>query len=175
MSGHSKWAQIKHKKAITDAKRSKAFSQLSRAITMAAREKGTDPGLNPTLRTAIENAEQVNMPKDTIERAVHKATLAEEQLSRVRYEAYGPGGVAIIIEGITDNNNRTFSEVRNILEGYNAKMAPGGATWAFVKEGNEWKPTTTVPVPDAVRIQIKKLAESLHEHNDIQEVYTNVM
>src|SRR3989338_2425085 len=136
MSGHSKWSQIKHKKGTTDAKRSKLFSQLSRIITLAAREKGVDPSLNPSLRAAIEKAQQVNMPKDTIERAIIKAASNEDQLSRVLYEAYGPGGIAIIIEGITDNNNRTFAEVR--------------------------------------KKKIEELTEALQEHDDVQEVYTNL-
>ena len=175
MSGHSKWSQIKHKKGNTDAKRSKLFSQLSRAITLAAREKGADPSLNPSLRAAIEKAQQVNMPKDTIERAVTKAATNEDQLSRVLYEAYGPGGVAIIVEGITDNNNRTFAEIRKILECHEAKMAPGGAVWAFEKEGDRWKPTTTIPANEILNKKIEELTEALQEHDDVQEVYANIM
>jgi YebC/PmpR family DNA-binding regulatory protein len=173
MSGHSKWSQIKHKKGAADAKRSKAFSQLSRAITLAARENGSDPALNAQLRSAIESAQAANMPKDTIQRAITKATSNEEQLSRVLYEAYGPAGVAIIIEGITDNNNRTFAEVRKILESHNAKMAPGGASWAFVKDDTGWKPTTTVPADKTARAQLDALIETLEEHDDVQAVHTN--
>ena len=174
MSGHSKWSQIKHKKGAEDSKRSKLFSQISRVITLAAREKGIDPTLNPSLRAAIEKAQQVNMPKDTIERAVTKAASNEDQLMRVLYEAYGPGGVAIVIEGITDNNNRTFAEVRVILEDHEAKMAPGSAIWAFKKERDAWKPSTMVPVDDETRKKIDELAEKLLEHEDVQEVYTNL-
>ncbi|OGZ44312.1 MAG: hypothetical protein A3J55_03380 [Candidatus Ryanbacteria bacterium RIFCSPHIGHO2_02_FULL_45_17b] len=174
MSGHSKWSQIKHKKGTTDAKRSKLFSQLSRIITLAAREKGVDPSLNPSLRAAIEKAQQVNMPKDTIERAIIKAASNEDQLSRVLYEAYGPGGIAIIIEGITDNNNRTFAEVRNILETHAAKMTHGGALWAFEKDGEHWKPNTMIPVGEAIKKKIEELTEALQEHDDVQEVYTNL-
>ena len=174
MSGHSKWSQIKHKKGSEDAKRSKLFSQLSRAITLAAREKGTDPALNPSLRASIEKAQQVNMPKDTIERAVTKAVSHEDQLSRVLYEAYGPGGVALIIEGITDNNNRTFAEIRKILEEHEAKMTPGGAVWAFEKRvDGSCAPTTMVEVNPTTWAQIEKLVEALRDHNDVQEVYTN--
>ena len=173
MSGHSKWSQIKHKKGTEDAKRSKLFSQLSRAITLAAREKGTDPSLNPSLRTAIEKAQSVNMPKDTIERAITKASSNEDQLSRVLYEAYGPGGVAIVIEGITDNNNRTFAEVRKILEAHSAKMAPGGAVWAFSKESTTWKATSTMSVDEETRKKINDLVEKLLEHEDIQTICTN--
>ena len=174
MSGHSKWSQIKHKKGSEDSKRSKLFSQLSRAITLATREKGADPSLNPSLRAAIEKAQQVNMPKDTIERAVTKAASQEDQLSRVLYEAYGPGGVAIVIEGITDNNNRTFAEIRKILEDHEAKMAPGSAVWAFKKEEEKWKPTTTIQIDEIIKEKIDRLMEALREHDDIQSVYVNM-
>ncbi|TSC72339.1 MAG: hypothetical protein G01um101470_361 [Parcubacteria group bacterium Gr01-1014_70] len=158
---------------MEDAKRSKLFSQISRLITLAAREKGNDPVMNPTLRSAIEKAQSVNMPKDTIERALSKAASNETTLTRVRYEAYGPGGVAFIIEGITDNNNRTFAEIRKILESHGAKMAPGGAVWAFAKEGDGWKPTTMVSVDKKTKEHINELVEALREHDDVQEVYTN--
>lgn len=174
MSGHSKWTQIKHQKALTDAKRSKAFSQLSRAITLAAREKGQDPGLNPTLRTAIENAQAVNMPKDTIDRAIKKVVSQEHKLSRVLYEAYGPGGVAILIEGSTDNNNRTCAQIRKILETHGAKMAPGGALWAFSKESDIWKPINTVPASNTIHKKINGLLEALSDYDDVQEVFTNI-
>ena len=173
MSGHSKWAQIKHKKEMEDAKKSKMFSQLTRAIMLAAREKGQDPAMNSSLRAAIEKAQHVNMPKDTIERAISKGTSNDDQLTRVRYEAFGPGGVAIIIEGITDNNNRTFAEVRKILEEHRAKMTPGGAVWAFRQEQDEWKPTTTIPISDILKKKIEELIEALREHEDIQSVQTN--
>lgn len=175
MSGHSKWAQIKHKKGTEDAKRSKLFSQMTRAITLTAREKGTDPVLNPSLRAAIEKAQSVNMPKDTIERALKKAATTEERLSRVLYEAYGPGGIALVVEGITDNNNRTVSEVRKILESHNAKLAPGSALWAFVKEEDQWQPKMTIPVDEATKQKISELKEALLEHEDVQSVYINAI
>lgn len=174
MSGHSKWAQIKHKKALTDTKKSRLFSQLARAITLVAREKGADPAVNPTLRTAIENAQSVNMSKETIQRAVQKAASSEELLTRVLYEAYGPGGVALIIEGITDNNNRTFNEVRKILDDHHAKMAPGSASWAFVKEGDTWKAKTTIDVDEENKKKVENLVDALEEHDDVQSVYTNI-
>ena len=175
MSGHSKWAQIKHKKGAADAKRSKLFSQMTRALTLAAREKGNDPAMNPTLRTAIEKAQSVNMPKDTIERAIKKAQSNEETLSRVRYEAYGPGGAAFIIEGITNNNNRTYNEVRNILENHHAKMAPGSAVWAFENKNDEWIAKTTVLVDEENRRKVENLIVVLEDHEDVHGVYTNLM
>lgn len=174
MSGHSKWAQIKHKKAATDAKKSKLFSKLSQIISLAAREKGGNPDLNPKLRAAIEKAQAMNVPKDTIERAVKKGVSQEGTLMPVRYEAFGAGGVAIIIEGITDNNNRTFAEIRKILADHDAKMSPGSALWAFEKQGDEWAPKTTVPADDASREKIEQLLEALDEHTDVQEVYLNL-
>ena len=175
MSGHSKWAQIKHKKGTADAKRSKLFSQLSHAVTLAAREKGNDPAMNPTLRTAIEKAQSVNMPKDTIQRAIQKAVSSEEQLTRVLYEAYGPGGVALIIEGITGNNNRTYNEVRKILEDHHAKMAPGSAVWAFENKNDEWIAKTTVVVDEENRRKVENLIVVLEDHEDVQKVYTNLI
>ncbi len=157
-----------------DAKKSKAFSKLAQAISLAAREKGPDPDLNSTLRTLIEKAQAENIPKDTIERAVKKGADREGSLAEVMYEAYGPGGVALIIQGITDNNNRTFSEVRTILGAHDAKMAPGGALWAFEKRDGIYHPTTTVPADDAMRAQTEKLSKALREHDDVQEVYTNM-
>lgn len=173
MSGHSKWAQIKHKKTATDSKRSKLFSQLSRAITLATREKGNNPGLNASLRTAIEKAQAVNMPKDTIDRAIKKAII-DEGLVHVRYEAYGPGGVAIVIEGITDNNNRTVSEIKKILETHDAKLAPGGAVWAFIKQSDVWVPSTYIPVDVSCQEKIEMLKNDLEEHDDVQGIYTNM-
>src|SRR3989344_6764061 len=110
MSGHSKWAQIKHKKAITDDKKGKVFSKLSKLITLAARTDGPNPDMNSQLRAIIEKAQAANMPKDNIDRAIGKGAGPDAtQLSNVVYEAYGPGGSALIITGVTDNNNRTVA------------------------------------------------------------------
>lgn len=136
MSGHSRWAQIKHKKASTDAKRGNLFSKLVRAITLAARG-GADPAMNARLRLAIDRAREANMPADNIERAVKKASSPKESdvLAEVFYEAYGPGGSAILIEGITDNKNRTASEIKHILSTYGGKLAESGAvSWLFDKK-----------------------------------------
>ena len=119
MSGHSKWASIKHKKAATDAKRGKQFTKLARAITVAAREGGGDPDGNPTLATAIQKARDASMPKDNIQRAVDRGTGAgagAEAIERVLYEGYGPGGAAILVEALTDNRNRSGSEIRHAFE-----------------------------------------------------------
>lgn len=133
MSGHSKWSQIKHKKGIADKKKAKIFSKISRMISIAAKN-GNDPQANPKLRLAIEKARQVNMPKATIERAIKKASNLEkeENLEEINIEGFGPYGVALIIEAITDNKNRTLAEIRNILSKYNGKLASEGSVkWLF--------------------------------------------
>ena len=119
MSGHSKWASIKHKKAATDAKRGKLFTKLARAITVAAREGGGDPDANPTLAAAVQKAQGYSMPKDNIQRAIDRGTGAgagAEQIERVVYEGYGPGGAAILVEALTDNRNRTGPEIRHAFD-----------------------------------------------------------
>lgn len=138
MSGHSKWAQIKHKKAVTDAKRGNLFSKLSRAITIAARDGSPDPQTNARLRVAVEKARSVNMPSDNIERAIAKADPAKSgtELFEVVYEAYAPGGSALLIEGITDNKNRTAAEIKHLLSERGGKLAEAGAVgWMFERKG----------------------------------------
>src|SRR4029078_5408597 len=118
MAGRSKWAGIKHKKAIVDARRGKLFTKLARGITVAAKEGGGDTEANPALALAVQKARDASMPKDNIERAIAKGTgggAAADTLETVQYEGYGPGGVALLIEAVTDNRNRTGSEVRHIL------------------------------------------------------------
>ena len=119
MAGHSKWAGIKHKKAIVDARRGKLFTKLARAITVAAKEGGGDVEGNPSLALAVQKAKDASMPKDNIERAIAKGTGAGADaaaLETVMYEGYGPGGVALLVEAVTDNRNRTGSEVRHMLQ-----------------------------------------------------------
>ncbi|MEK7659675.1 MAG: YebC/PmpR family DNA-binding transcriptional regulator [Patescibacteria group bacterium] len=177
MAGHSKWAQIKHKKASTDARRGKLFSKLARAITIAAREKGVDPSGNATLASAIEKARSLNMPSDNIDRAIAKATGAgEETLSSVLYEAYGPGGVAVLILGITDNNNRTSNEIKHLLRAVGGKWAQSGSVlWAFDKTAEGWEPKEysliTLGVED--RATLERLVDALDDHDDVQDIYTN--
>src|SRR3989338_5174617 len=133
MSGHNKWAQIKYKKGATDAKRGKIFSKLSRVITLATKELGTDPKINSKLATATEEAKKANMPADNIERAIKKASAKESaELKEVVYEAYGPGGSALVITAVTDNSNRTTNEIKHLLLEHGAKLSIEGSTmWAF--------------------------------------------
>ena len=138
MSGHSKWASIKHKKALVDAKRGKMFTKLIREITVAAKTGGGDPDTNPRLRLAITTAKNCNMPADNIERAVKKGTGALEGVAyeEVFYEGYGPEGVAIYVQCLSDNKNRTASEIRNIFSKKNGNMAgQGSVAWLFGKKG----------------------------------------
>jgi YebC/PmpR family DNA-binding regulatory protein len=139
MSGHSKWASIKHKKAATDAKRGQLFTKLARAITVAAREGGGDPDANFTLAAAIEKARSYSMPKDNIQRAIDRGTGAgdgAEQIERVTYEGYGPGGAAIMVEALTDNRNRTSADVRHAFEKHGGSLGePGSVAWQFESKG----------------------------------------
>ncbi len=128
MSGHSKWSTIKRKKAATDAKRGKLFTQLIREVTMAARSGGGDPGGNPRLRLAMDKARGLNMPKDNIERAIKKGTgeLEGEAFEEILYEGYGPGGTAIMVDTLTDNRNRTAGEVRHLFAKFGGNLGSNG-------------------------------------------------
>lgn len=138
MSGHSKWSTIKRKKAVADAKRGKIFTQLIRELTMAARMGGGDPDANPRLRLAVEHARAGNMPKENIERAIKKGTgeLEGESYEEVRYEGYGPGGVAVLVDTVTDNRNRTVGEVRHLFTKFGGNLgATGCVAYLFEKKG----------------------------------------
>jgi YebC/PmpR family DNA-binding regulatory protein len=139
MAGHSKWAGIKHKKAIVDARRGKLFTKLARHITVAAREGGGDPEGNPSLALAVQKAKDASMPKDNIERAIAKGTgegTDADALEAVLYEGYGPGGVALLVEALTDNRNRTGSDVRHLLAKHGGNLGePGSVGYLFDKRG----------------------------------------
>src|SRR3954452_11408243 len=139
MAGHSKWASIKHKKAVVDQRRGAHFTKLARAIQVAAREGGGDPESNAALALAVQKAKDASMPKDNIERAIGKGTGAGtdvDAIETVVYEGYGPGGVAILVEALTDNRNRTGSEVRHIFSRSGGTLGePGSVAWVFEKKG----------------------------------------
>ncbi len=138
MSGHSKWAQIKHKKAVVDAKRGKIFSKIAKEIAVAARLGGGDPDGNPRLRTVLENAKEVNMPGENIKRAIMKGTgeLPGVSYEESIYEGYGPGGTAILLEVLTDNKNRTVPEIRHIMTKNGGNLGEAGCVaWMFEKKG----------------------------------------
>jgi YebC/PmpR family DNA-binding regulatory protein len=139
MSGHSKWASIKHKKAATDARRGQLFTKLARAISVAAREGGGDPDSNFTLSAAIQKARDYSMPKDSIQRAIDRGTGAGadgETIERVLYEGYGPAGVAVLVEALTDNRNRTSADLRHTFDKNSGSLGePGSVAWVFEKRG----------------------------------------
>ena len=138
MSGHSKWATIKHKKAATDARRGKLFTKILREITVSARVGGGDPGGNPRLRAAVLEARSNNVPNDNIDRAIKKGTgeLAGESYEEVVYEGYGPSGIAVLVEGMTDNRNRTTAEIRHIFTKYGGSLGESGCVaWMFHRRG----------------------------------------
>ena len=138
MSGHSKWHTIKHKKGAADAKRGKVFTRLIKELTVAARNGGGDPGMNPRLRTIIAAAKEVNMPADNIKKAILRGTgeLPGVIYDEITYEAYGPGGSALIIETLTDNKNRTVGELRHMLEKHSGNLgATNSVAWMFAKKG----------------------------------------
>src|SRR6478736_3620342 len=174
MSGHSHWATIKHKKGAIDAKRGKLFSKLSRAIIIAARHGGGDPETNLKLRYAIDKAREVSMPKDNIERAVKRGTGEMEGLvfEEITYEGYGPGGVAVLVEVLTDNRNRTNGEVKKIFERANATVGvPGSVGYMFDRKGFFAIDAIKYPDEDALMtIALDAGAEDLRREDDVFEV-----
>ena len=176
MSGHNKWANIKHRKMAQDAKRSKIFTKLIREIIVAAREGGGDPEKNPRLRAAIERAKAANMPKDNIERAIKKGTgeLEGEQLHEITYEAYAPGGVALFIKVVTDNKNRSAQEVRHILSKYGGNLAESGSvSWIFERKGIINIPREKVSdVEELAMVAIDAGAEDIKDDEDPIQIIT---
>ena len=182
MSGHSHAKKIKHQKELTDQKRGTIFSKVTRLISVAVKESGPNPEINAKLRMAIEMAREARMPGENIDRAIKKGTgeLAGENLESVIFEAYGPGGVAIIIEGITDNKNRTLGEVRQILNQNNGKLVgEGGVRWMFERKSQkpgslEWIPKQEMEVSEKDKKDCEKLFEALDENDAVQEIYSNI-
>lgn len=169
MSGHSRWSQIKHKKAATDVKKGQAFSKLGKAISVAAK-RGTDSSTNVTLKSLIEQARAANMPNDSIERAIKRAGEKDAaQLTEFKLEILASGNIALIVIGITDNTNRTLNELRTIAVRHGAKVVnPGSLSWMFDKER---KPQYTVPVTNQEAFQA--LWDALDDHEDVQDIYSN--
>lgn len=174
MAGHNKWSKIKHKKGAEDAKRSKIFSMLVKTITVEAKKAGGDKN-HPNLRAAIDRAKAANMPSDNIDRAVQKGFSKDsDNLEEVVYEAYGPGGTAFIIEGITDNKNRTTAEIKHLLSKNGSSLGTqGSALWAFSKTNDGWEATAIIPLETKDKNGVKNLIEILEEHDDIKNIYTN--
>ncbi len=169
MSGHSKWATIKRKKAVTDARRGQVFTKLIREITVAAREGGGDPNFNPRLRLAVDTAKTANMPAENIERAIKKGTGELEGVAyeEVNYEGYGPGGVALFIETLTDNAKRTVADVRHILDRHGGNLGTSGSVaWQFDRKGQIYVDATRYPEEAVMEAAIEAGAEDVIREGD---------
>jgi transcriptional/translational regulatory protein YebC/TACO1 len=174
MSGHNKWSQIKHKKAKTDGAKSKLYSKYSKLISAEAQKSKGDKN-SPALRALIERAKGENVTNEVIERAIKKASEPGAMLEAITYEAYGPGGCAMMIEALTTNKNKAAQEVKHILSDNGFSLAtPGSASWAFKREGTTWTPSTTVSLEDADISVLEKLVGDLEANEEVQDVYTNV-
>lgn len=185
MSGHSKWKTIRHKKEATDQKRGKIFSKLLNAVAIAAKTE-QNPEFNPRLRTAIQKAKENKVPQDNIDRAIKRSSEIKD-LEELIIEAYGPEGVVILIEAVTDSKNRAIAEIKKILSDHSAKFAESGSVqWAFEQNTNAYKDNMNAPngherwtakfpqkISADAQIKLQTLIEALEEHDDVQEVYTN--
>jgi YebC/PmpR family DNA-binding regulatory protein len=173
MSGHNKWSKIKHKKAATDGVRSKVFSKHAALITMEVKKAGGDVTASNVL-AAVERAKKDSMPKDNIDRALAKGSgTGANNLEEITFEAFGPGGVGMIITVFTDNNNRTFPEIKHIFTKAGLSMgAPGSALWAFTKTSDRYVPQNHTELSDTDGEKLANLIEALEDHEDVQEIYT---
>jgi YebC/PmpR family DNA-binding regulatory protein len=174
MSGHNKWAQIKRQKGAADAAKSNLWGKLGKRIAMESKKANGDVNA-PGLRAIIETAKKTNMPKDTIERAIAKGTATDAAaLEAITYEAYGPGGAAIVIETLTDSRNRTAQEIKHLLSELGLALAsPGSALWAFEKTAEGYTPKTTVPLSAEDDEKLMKIMEVIDAHDDVEGVFTN--
>jgi YebC/PmpR family DNA-binding regulatory protein len=177
MSGHSKWSQIKHQKSATDAAKSRIFARYARLITLESK-KANGMLSAPGLSVAITRAKAANMPKENIERAIAKGASKDSgNLEEVLYEAYGPGGVALLVDALTDNKNRTTQELKHLLSLQGIELAsPGAASWAFTKTGTVYAPNEPlIEISGPIEEQLSALLEVLDEHEDVQRVFTNAL
>lgn len=183
MSGHSHWAGIKHKKGVTDQKRGQVFSKLLNAISVAANDE-PNPEFNPRLRTAVEKARETAVPKDKIDAAIKRASDSSANIEELIFEAYGPGGAALIIEAVSDSRNRTVAEVKKILSDFGGKWTePGSVRWAFATTADlheqnadgrgRWIAKFEQELNIGDKEKLAALVDALEEHDDVQEVYTN--
>lgn len=174
MAGHNKWSQIKHKKAKTDGAKSKLYSKYAKLISAEAQKVKGDKN-SPSLRALIERARTENVTNEVIERAIKKASEPGTALETIMYEAYGPGGCALIIEALTSNKNKAAQEVKHILTDNGYSLAtPGSASWAFKREGASWVATTTTALEDSDLELLEKLVDALEANDEVQDVFTNV-
>ncbi len=177
MSGHSKWSTIKHKKAATDAKRGKIFTRLAREIEIAVREGGGDPTMNFRLRLITDKARAANMPKENIERAIKRGTgeLKGDELHEILYEAYGPHGIAFLIDVVTDNRNRSIADVRKVFNRTGGNMAePGAVAWQFSRKGYITLPAGTYDTDHLFEVALEAEAEDVNFGDELVEIYTSM-
>lgn len=173
MSGHNKWSKIKHKKAATDAQRSKIFSKHSALITMEVKKAGGDTN-SANVLAAVERAKKDSMPKDNIEKALAKGSGAgAAAMEEILYEGYGPGGVPLLIMTVTDNNNRTAPEIRHIFSKAGLELGtPGSAVWAFTKGTDGYTPTTPMELDEETGEKLADFIEKLEEQDDVTNIYS---
>jgi len=177
MSGHSKWSSIKHKKAATDAKRGKIFTRFIRELSIAARAGGGDPESNSRLRHAIDGARAANMPSDNIKKAIQRGTgeLEGVNYEELSYEGYGPGGVALLVEAMTDNKNRTVSEVRYVFNKFNGNLGEQGCvSWMFTRKGIIIVATSAIGEDELMEIVLENGAEDMKKEGDNYEISCSV-
>jgi YebC/PmpR family DNA-binding regulatory protein len=173
MAGHNKWSKIKRQKEKTDGQKSKIFGKMVRMISVEAKLANGNITA-PNLRTAIEKARAAYVPNDNIERAIKKASEGGENLESILYEAYGPGGCALMISALTTNRNKAAQEIKFILSQHNLELAGiGSAAWAFTKQGQEWIPQTLVAISEEDGEKLTELIDELEENDEVQEVFTN--
>ncbi|HEY4488052.1 MAG TPA: YebC/PmpR family DNA-binding transcriptional regulator [Candidatus Paceibacterota bacterium] len=174
MAGHNKWAQIKRQKGAADAAKSRLWGKLGKRIAVESKKARGDINA-ASLRSVVEQAKKANMPKDTIDRAVAKGISTEASaLESILYEAYGPGGAAILIQTVTDSRNRTAQEIKHLLDKNGlALAAQGSALWAFVKTTDGYEPKTTVELSGEESAKLMEILNAIDDHDDVEEVYTN--
>lgn len=176
MAGHSKWAQIKRKKAVTDARRGKLWTKILKEVTVAARIGGGDPSGNPRLRTAIQEAKNSNVPNDNIDRAVKRGSgdLDGVSYEEISYEGYGPGGSAFLVEAVTDNRNRTVAEVRHLLSKHGGNLGESGSVaWMFAKRGYIALDKTKLADEEVMELALELEVEDVASDEDVHELFTS--
>lgn len=172
MSGHNKWSKTKNKKAVTDAKKGKIYTKMAKLISVELKKAGGNQKATNVL-AIVKKARENNVPNENIERALKKNDNATAMES-IMYEAYGPGGVALLIEALTDNRNKAAGEVKHILvENGCALAAPGSASWAFTKTAEGYMPNTMAPISEEDGFKLDKLIEELEDNDEVQEIWTN--
>jgi len=172
MSGHSKWSKVKNRKAVTDAKKNKIYTKMAKILAVEVKKANGDIKAANVV-AAVKKARENNLPNENIERALKKNDNAAKMES-VMYEAYGPGGVALMIEALTENRNKAAAEVKHILAENNCALAaPGSASWAFTKTAEGYMPNTMVPISEEDGLKLDVLIDTLEDNDEVQEIYTN--